>query len=318
VKRLASIVLILAFATPARAEVVDRVVAVVNDEPLTEHDIREERRIFLESFPGEARRDPMDLRKILLDKLIEDRLREEEAEAAGIAVSEEEIDRLIADIRRDSGITEEQLRETLEREGLAYDDYRETLADQIQMQKLMGRALGRKVIVTPEVVEEYYDQHIDRYMRDPKVRIAGLFLVVSGLETDEELAAKARRIEEIHTELEAGAEFERLVAMYSEGPRPKRGGVIGAIPAGDLAPEFKAALEGVPEGGHTEPFRTAQAFVILKHLETMPSEPIPLDDIRGRVEREAQQAEMSEAFEEWMARLKANAQIEIIEPEPLR
>lgn len=299
-------------AAPARAGTIDRVVAVVNDEPITDYEVRRAMAAARDALKVQGT-SPEETRTLVVDELIEAKIREQEAREQGIVVSDAEIDKLIEEIRHDSNITEEQLRATLEREGIAYDAYRDRLREQIQVQKFMARNMRRDIRVTPEIVEEYYDQNVDKYLNPPEVRLAGIFLPVSLADGDAGRAEVQSRIRAIDEELAHGASFEDLAARYSRGPRPKRGGLIGTMGVNQLSPEFRRALEGVPVGGVSKPFEAGGAFVILKRIADLPATPIPLDKIRSRVEREAYQSEMNEAFEDWMATLKTKAQIEILE-----
>lgn len=301
----------LAHASPV---IEDRVAAVVNGEPITAFEIEDEAARLRAAAPGQvAKMQPTELRRMILDRLIEEKIRAQEAAAQNVTVTEAEVDKLIEEIRRDQGITQEELLETLDREGLSYADYRKRLEDQIQAQKFLARSFKRETKVTAEQVEEYYDQHADGYMDPPRVRIAGILLLVApGAPESEESAVRARA-EAIREQLRAGASFEALAAEHSQGPRPREGGLLGDIKETELAPEFASALAGVPEGGVAGPVRVGAGYFILKRVKDFPPEQIPLDRIHARVERDAYQAEMAEAFEEWMEKLKTKAKIEILE-----
>ena len=150
---------ILLPSQPLNAEVVDRVVAVVNESVITLSEL--ERAVAAVEREGVASGEKALLRGKTLDQLIEKRLVEQAAAMVGITVSEQEIDAAVEDVRRRNNLSHDELVRALTGSGITYREYRERLKTEIEQVKFTSRRFRSKATVPEEDIENYYREHLE-------------------------------------------------------------------------------------------------------------------------------------------------------------
>ena len=262
-----------------RGEVVDRVVAVVEDKAVLQSEIELEYRNRLMQMQRTALTDEEDrqLREELLDAIVGELLLSVHAEKVGITVSDEEVFEEV-ERRIDEGMRmlggEEAFAKQLEREGLTVEQLRsiwnEKIKTRILSERLMYSEVNRDVSVTEADVRRYYNEHLSEIPKRPAtVSVSQILLLPSASGAIVEGAR--RRVEEIEEKLLAGADFAELAREYSEGPSAKNGGSIGYVRLEDLnAPQFEAAVRKLVVGETSGPVLTEFGYHLIK-----------LEDVRG-------------------------------------
>ncbi len=277
------LVLVFVLTAPLRAadrgEIVDRVIAVVEDKAVLQSEIEMEYRNRLMQMQRTALTDEEDrqLRKELLEALVSDLLLSVHAEKVGITVSDEEVyeevEKRIDEGRRMLG-GEEAFVKQLEREGLTVEQLRsiwnEKIRTRMLSERLMYSEVMRDVSITEADVRAYYEEHLAEIPTRPAtVSVSQILLLpsASGPIVDE----ARRRIEEVEEKLLAGADFSELAREFSEGPSAKNGGSIGYVRLEDLnAPQFEAAVRQLMVGETSGPVLTEFGYHLIK-----------LEDVRG-------------------------------------
>jgi len=262
-----------------RGEVVDRIIAVVEDKAVLQSELELEYRNRLQQMQRTALTDSEDrqLRTELLDALVSDLLLSVHAEKLGISVTDDEVygevERRLDEGRRMLG-GEEAFARQLELEGLTVEQLRALWTEKIRAammrDRLMYTEVMKEVSVTEADVRTYYSEHLHEIPKRPAtVSVSQILLLpsASGPVVDE----ARRRIEEIERKLEAGEDFAELAREFSEGPSAKNGGSIGYVKLEDLnAPQFEAAVRQLTVGETSGPVLTEYGY----HL-------IRLEDVRG-------------------------------------
>lgn len=308
IRRISAIVLgfvMIVSASAVKAEdVVDKIVAVVNGDIITLFDVDQRLQPTIARMKAQQRGAVSpeivdNLRGQMLDRLINNALLHQEAERFNISISDVELENQILSVRSQAGVTEDQFIAQLATQGLTLDDYREELRNNILRQRLISVMVKRKVVVTDEEIQKFYQANKDRYSRDKRV---GLSLIV--LPESEDAGKLLQR-------LELGLEtFADAARRLSVGPGADNGGDIGELSWDDLAPEWRAAVEGLSVGEVSEPF-TLQGSVALLRLNGMESgETLPLEEVEQEIYQELSAPLLEERYKEYMAKLKAKSVIE--------
>lgn len=308
IRRISAIVLgfvMIVSASAVKAEdVVDKIVAVVNGDIITLFDVDQRLQPTIARMKAQQRGAVSpeivdNLRGQMLDRLINNALLHQEAERFNISISDVELENQILSVRSQAGVTEDQFIAQLATQGLTLDDYREELRNNILRQRLISVMVKRKVVVTDEEIQKFYEANKDRYSRDKRV---GLSLIV--LPESEDAGKLLQR-------LELGLEtFADAARRLSVGPGADNGGDIGELFWDDLAPEWRAAIEGLSVGEVSEPF-TLQGSVALLRLNGMESgETLPLEEVEQEIYQELSAPLLEERYKEYMAKLKAKSVIE--------
>lgn len=278
-----SLVLVLALMTPLRAadkgEVVDRVIAVVEDKAVLQSELEMEYRNRLTQMKRTALTEEEDrqLRQELLDALVSDLLLSVHAEKIGLTVTDEEVfeevEKRLDEGRRMLG-GEEAFSKQLEREGLTVEQLRALWNEKVKTRMLSERVMYSEVMkdvsVTEAEVRAYYGEHISDIPKRPAtVSVSQILLLPSASGPVVEEAR--RKIEEVQDKLLAGADFSELAGEFSEGPSAKNGGSIGYVRLEDLnAPQFEAAVRELTVGETSGPVLTEFGYHLIK-----------LEDVRG-------------------------------------
>ena len=265
-----------------------------------------------------ARGDQLDLlvrlRKEAMDLLIEQVLVGQAAEAAGIEIPPEAIDKSIADLRSifDS---ENGYRIKLQDEGFDDETFRAHMERMYRAKVYLDDIRIGAAVVSDEDVETYYDENKDRLTLPEQVRVRHILLAWKPLGKQDDRAFIREQMTPILERARAGEDFAALAREFSDDYATKQvGGDTGFFHRGEMAPQFEAVAFSLQPGEISEPVETPFGVHIIKLEERQESELLPYDDIRDQL-REHVRNELAEAaVRAEIDRLKAAAEIKILIP----
>ncbi len=298
-------------STLRAAILLDRVVAVVNNEVITWSELygvmQSEASEELKALPDEERMRVFKSNEaVFLEKLIDMKLQIQEAKRLGLQVRDEEVTEAIEKIKRKYELTDGMLRESLQREGLTFDEYKKRLADQILLSQFVAQQIRNKIIVPEESVTSAL-QAQGRAGGEEEFRLRQIFFKKPADEgARQELEEKARRIVK---RLQGGEDFTALSWEFSDDPASKIGSDLGFVKKSHLAKEFVDVLTHMNVGDVSMPFWTDRGLHIVKleeRVATKTSEE-QRSSIRARLEEEA----FAEKYRSYMKGLRERARIEV-------
>lgn len=307
---LATALAFLAAATSASAETVNRIVAVVNDEIITEADVAAHVHSILKehalSDPTQA--ESLEVQMMMLRNLIEQRLILQEAKKLGVVVGTDETAQRLETLRSRAG-SEEQFQQRLAESSLTEDALREKIREQLLVQRVIDAKVRSTIVVTPLEVSSALGDQPDLAKPGERVRILHLLVRV----TEDRTEAEARaRITDLHRQLANGADFAALAKRYSADPNAADGGAMGWVAQGDLMPELDAALFSVPVGAVSEPIQTRLGFHLVKIEERRTASDLSVTEANRTVYQQLYQQKFEAAMKRWLSELKNRAYIEIL------
>jgi peptidyl-prolyl cis-trans isomerase SurA len=303
--RVAALVLPAVLAGAARAEVTDRIVATIDGEPVTTHELRryvKERKA--ENTP-ESR---------VLEALITDKLLEKEIKAQGITARDDEIDRYVEEIQQRNGMDRERFQAALATQGLTLETYRARVKSELEKAALVNREIRQHVNVSPEEIRRYYDAHLGDYATAERVQVRDIFLAIED-PADEASVARARsKAIEVRGLAQDGHDFGALAEQFSEGPGAKKGGELGTFGRGELEHDLEQAAFALEAGKVSEPVRAGGGFHLLRVDERMGAGHKPLaevqDDIRDALYNQA----LEDRFQNWLSHdLRERHHVEVLD-----
>ena len=254
-------------------------------------------------------------RRRALQNLINAELAYQAARARGVEVSDEEVEQALRARSAkypDRDAFEEQLRSAgIEREDLEADLRRDRMI--LKIRRHIGRSERE---IGEQEVRRHYDENRLRFQEPRSAVVRRIFVRVPPLgrspevwqaALDEMTAARAR--------IEAGEPFELLVNQISDVPEAEKqnGGLLGTVSAGRLEPALDAALWSTPEGGVSDPIRTFKGIYLLKVDRFVASRPIPYEQARKQLRANLEEELSRQLVEDWLASLRADAEIEILD-----
>jgi peptidyl-prolyl cis-trans isomerase SurA len=290
---------------PARAEVVDRIVAIVNDDYITLREVERHVRVENEGrfqsvneyFRNKRLRDR-------IDSFIDDLLIRQQAKKLRIdMLDSKEVDAIIGNIRKQYLITEDELKEQLKKEGIGYKDFYEGIRMNTLRSRVLNRVISPEVLVTDKILREFYDTHVDEY-RDEEYRVQQIF--ISGQREDGQRRALAA-----YGRLQAGQSFESVAKEFSDDPSATSGGDIGTIRKEELIPELRQAVSQVTPGNYTTVQKTPYGLQILKVNAIKKGDLVPFDTVKERIHQRIVQEESDKRYKEYMEKLRAASYIEV-------
>jgi peptidyl-prolyl cis-trans isomerase SurA len=245
---------------------VDRIVAIVDQEPILLSDL--EREVESHEFELQAQGQQLDetagnVRQQMLDRLVEIKLLVAQAKVDGLVIGDEELEAEVAQAMQ-SLVDRFGSRAALERElakaGMRYQDLearnRELVRNRLYTMRMVQTYVRPKVEVRDDEVRAYYDQNKDQVPSKPEtVEIANILVVPQP--DAETMGVLQARLGVIRSELAAGKSFEEVAREHSEGPNASRGGMIGSFRRGDLfSPVLEEVAWTLPIGEISEPVNT--------------------------------------------------------------
>lgn len=303
--------------SPAHAVILDRIVAVVNDDVITLTDVQEEgiqtiRRIVQETLGAERERLLRSTERQILDELILRRLQLQEAKKEKIETTPAEIQSAIEELKKRNGLaSDEELRAALSREQLSEEQFRRGIADQVMLTKLVARRVRAKVVVLDEEVQQYYEQRQDQFKETPQFKIRHLLVATPPQATPGELSHAKKRIEEAQARLKTGTQFATVAKQYAEGPLASSSGEVWAMKRGELAPELEQAALALPIGQPSDIITTPAGFHLIVVEERVPGQALSFDQVKERLRALLFEQKTEAKFKEWIEGLRTKANVEM-------
>ena len=301
------------------AEIVDRIVAVVNDDIITYRELQQEIRPYaerLESLDYTAEKKErmlFQIRNDILNQLIEKMLTDQEIKRQNISVEDRDVERRIELIKTRNQMTQEALIAALASDGLDLAAYKKIIREQLLRNKLVNTEVKSKTVVTQEEIEGYYREHRSDFAGTRRYHLRNILMVVSPPASEDNRQTVREQMEAIHDLLERGAAFATLAKAYSDAPQADQGGDLGTFDFDDFSPQLKAALTGLDVGDYTPVMETDQGFQIFFIEEIQRRGTKTLEEAAPEIERQLFEEKVSAKFVAWMKNLRERSHIKIIQ-----
>jgi len=283
-------------AVAARAEVVNRIVASVDGDPITLYELNQYEIKQQALLPNAPTPNPKDA----LQALITEKLLAKEIAARGIHVRDQDIDRYIEHIRQVNRLDEDQLKEALKQQGMEYEKYREQVRSEIEKVQLLNREIRGKVNVTPEDVQRYYDAHKKDYERAGSMKVRQLMLKLDPDAPEEISKVILDRIRDIRAHAVKGEDFAKLAKQYSEDATASDGGDLGEVQPSKLLSEFEEPLSKMKEGEVSEPIRTKMGVHLLKLEKQIAAGFQPESEVAAEIKEKLYNEALDERYKRWL------------------
>lgn len=259
-------------AAGAGLQPVDRIVAVVDEDVILQSELDRALRNVMSQYAGRQDQLPPDdiLRKQVLERLVLVRLQVARAQAAGITVSDGEIDQAVNGVASQNSLTLDQLRQQLARDGITYADFRSTLRDEMVSQRLrQSYAQGRINVSEAEV-----DAAMATQSGGMQYRLSHILVALPEGATPEQIATGQQKIDGVKGLLDKGEmDFAAAAVRYSDSPNALEGGDLGWRRADEIPTAFASTLSTLQPGQVVGPVRGPSGFQLIKLVETRKADP---------------------------------------------
>ena len=254
---------------PVRAQLVDRVVAVVNDEAITQFELDDAKKVVLEQLKKQKVSLPPNdvLDKQVLERLITERSLLQYAKENGIKVDDTQVERTIQRIADDNKMSVDDVRKALALDQVSYARYREDIRNEITVQRIREREVDSHITVSDAEVDIYLASLKAQAGSDAEYRVAHILVVVPEQATPDQIEVRRRRAEEALRNIKSGTDFGQVAATFSDAPDALSGGNIGWRSGARLPTIFTDAVRKMNVGDVSPVMRSAAGFHIVKLLE---------------------------------------------------
>lgn len=292
-------------------EVVERILAIVNDEVITDQDLEllmaPVAAQYRTTYTGKEFDEKMkEAEQEFLNKAIEDKLILSEAKRRQIVLKDVEVDEIMSEVRNKFPNREVFLN-SLTDQGLTEKKLWNRFRDQLMMQKLVDYEVRSKVSVSPGEVSEYYKTHSEEFVQGDRVRLQQILIRI-GDRSEEEAKAFAQSLVE---RLQGGASFEELARTYSQGVEGKDGGEMGWMEKGQLMGEIDEKVFALEKNRITEPIRSSLGYHIFKVVDNQKFSTKPFAEVKDIVQDNLFKEKLRKRIDGWIKNLKKNAYISI-------
>ena len=301
-----------ALAQAATSTNINKFVAVVNDEVITQQDVDQMLAVLYAQYSQEFKGDELlqkmeQIKKDILNQIIEDKLVLSRAKELNIKVTETEIDERLDYIKKGFP-SEDDFYKTLETQGVTIANLKDRYRDQLMMKKLVDYEVRSKVSVLPSEASDYYEKHKNQYKENDKYRVKNI-LVKAKDAVNFELAKV--EIENVYNKLKEGVSFDDLARQYSQGPNAEKGGDMGYIERGQMLEELDKAIFKLKAGEFSEPIKSEIGYHIFKVEDIKYGHQASLEEAQKDIQMIIFQDKFKTQVAEWLSGLKKKAYISI-------
>jgi len=294
------------------ADVVERIVAIVNDQPITDADIEITMQSvyaqYKELYSGRKLNVELErARKKVLEKLIHDELIYQEALAIGISVDRAEVNDYISKLKSQF-MSQEDFEAALDARGIGIQSLKDRYKRQLMVKRLMSLKVKSEVTIMPSEVAAYYHKNKKEFVV-PKSAEAYQILIKKSKEKNPAQAKKeARQVMEL---IKLGGSFGELAKRYSQGPNAKKGGYLGIVEERQMIKQIDEAIFSLKPGEISGIVETDLGFHIIKVKSINSEQTRPLADVGEQIEDILMGQKAKDIVDKWLEELKAKAFISI-------
>jgi peptidyl-prolyl cis-trans isomerase SurA len=278
---------------------VDRVVASVDGNPITNYDIQNPGTTAVNPVTGNPSNgiDPASM----LKQLIAQQLLDDEAQKYADRVDESEVDRFIQQIEQQNHFTDAQLRAQLQAQGMSYEDFRKNAFKQVETMEMVQREVRAKIQVSDAEVEAYYKSHPDEFtVSQEKYELAQILIAVPPNAPPDKVAAAEKKANEVHSLALKGKDFGDLARQYSDDDSKTKGGELGEFNPNDLNDQIAAAIKQTKTGEIAPLVHTRYGFHIIKVEEHQVPGVQPLAAVKDQIHDKLVSEQAKGKFEQWV------------------
>ena len=312
----AIIVFLVLSGGEADVQLIDKIVAVVNDDIITLSELREITVPYLKKMKARysVNYDEAQIKETesrILDQLIDEKLVKQEVVRLKIVVSEKEVTMGVEDMMKNTNLSEDQFKKALAEQDITMEEYREQMKNEMERLRLLDAEVKSKVQVKEKEIESYYKEHMDNFNTPPEVRLQQILLMIPSGASEQEISQIRGRAEEIVQKIKKGEDFTSLVRLYSQDSSAATGGDIGFFKQGELMPAINEVAFSLYIGEASSVIQTSAGFHIIKVLEKRERQKMTEEERNKEIWDILYTQNMDDMFKQWLKELRRKSFIEI-------
>ncbi|MDO8598453.1 MAG: peptidylprolyl isomerase, partial [Sulfuricaulis sp.] len=249
-----------------RIVLLDRIIAVVNDEVITRRNLDERVKVVLTQLrqQGTPPPPPDVLEKQVLERMIFNYVQLQYARDTGLRVDDATLEKTIGRIAEDSKITLPQLRGALEKDGVSFSKFREDIREEIIMARLREREVDNKITIADSEIDNLLSSQQTQGSKVDEFNLSHILIRVPEQASPEQLQERRARAEQALAQIKGGADFRQVAASFSDAPDAVQGGAMGWREMARLPAIFADAVKDLKSGEVSNVLRSPNGFHIVR------------------------------------------------------
>jgi parvulin-like peptidyl-prolyl isomerase len=300
-------------------EVVEEIVAVVNDDIITLSDYKQQFDMMVAQL-GSAQlpQEEYDkqyalIKKGLLDSMITDMLLLQKARELNLNVSDQ-VKSMIENIKKQNNLTSEaDLRRAVEQQGMAYEMWLKQYEEGTMRRAVIYTEVERGIVLEDSEVVQYYKKNPVEFTMPTEYKLLAVYLTTEGRTAEQCEALKTA----VDVKLKSGAAFADAAGEFSDPPMKESKGDLGTLKAGELDKALESAVEKLKAGETSAWVNTKNGWYLLNLVEKKDSYLRPFDDARKEVEEKIYEGKRTVKSDEYIKTLRERSYVRILKPDPL-
>jgi len=293
---------VLLLHAPANAMVVvDRVIAVVNEEIITLSDLQREETL-KKAGGGQNER-------LLLEDMIDRKLQMAAAKRAGMDVTDKELTEAVADIMKRNSLDDKQFEAALLKEGISLEQYKAELREQMTLSRVFNKYVRSGLAVEETDLRAYYERNSGKYSLPEEIRVRRIFLKLPDNASASQAAAVLDRARTAYKRAKKGEDFVVLVREFSDGENASGDGDLGFIERDHALPEIEQAARALKPGEVAEPLQFSGGYNIIR-LEEVRNQVKPFEKVKDEISNALFQQKLENSYRSWLQTLRGDSHIE--------
>jgi len=300
-------------------EVVEEIVAVVNDDIITLTDYKEqfeaeEARLRAAQLPPEEfDKQYATLRKEFLNLMITDLLLLQKAKELDLNVSEQ-LKGTLEKLKQENNMTSDaDLRRAVEQQGMTYDEFLKKYEEGMMRQGVLYTEVERSIVLDDAEIVQYYKKNPAEFTMPAEYKLNAIYIAAQGHADDESAAIRAA----VDAKLKGGAPFADAAAEFADPPMKEAKGELGTFKAGELEKTLESAVEKLKSGETSAWVNTKNGWYLLQVAEKKDSFLRPFEEAKQEVEQRIYAEKRAVKTEEFLKTLRERSYIKILKADPL-
>ncbi len=297
----------------AQGKIVRDYIAIVNGKKISKEKYEREFANLKRRIAASGRRltpiQELELKKNLLESLINRELLYQQSQKVGITVGQEQIEKQLVAVKKHYP-DDATFKKALEKAHYTESGIKDQLRRAIAIEKFIDQELKSKIQITDKDVRDYYDNHKDLFRRPAQIRASHILVKLGPNPTKEEKEKALKKIKKIQERLKKGDNFAELAKKYSEGPSAKKGGDLGYFSRGQMVKPFEDAAFALDKGQVSDVVQTVFGYHLIKVTDKRPETTLPFEKVKDRLKQYLVEQKLQKMVRNYAENLKKKAKVE--------
>lgn len=258
--------LAVSLTAQAKVAVLDRVVAVVNDDIVLQSELNQRTTSMYRSIQQSGTQPPplKVLKKQVLERLISERIQLNMGFNAGVRISDREIDQTIVRLAAGNNLSAEQYMQQIIASGESISDLRENIANEIIIMQVQQGSVMRGIHISEQELNNFLNSEEGKLMTSPEVKLGQILISAPSSASTDTIDVSQQKLNDIIAQINQGEDFKQLAIANSDDQSALEGGDLGWRKQSQLPSLFTDAIENLNPGEISKPIRSGAGFHVLK------------------------------------------------------